>query len=171
MKHFSAILLLFVCLFSTPQLFAQTATNNWETYEDEEGNFSIDFPAEPERETSEEDNEDLGKMTIIEWSATNQETENENIYYNLTCKISKNGTIFSEPEISTAFIEGMMKGFKKKKNIELISQKQLTQNNYPAVEYTVYYKDDKIYGTNRVCLVENKIVIMMAFANLILTVV
>jgi hypothetical protein len=28
MKHFSAILLLFVCLFSTPQLFAQTATNN-----------------------------------------------------------------------------------------------------------------------------------------------
>ena len=168
MKHFSAILLLFVCLFSTPQLFAQTATtnnNNWETYEDEEGNFSIDFPAKPERETSEEDNEDLGKMTIIEWSATNQETENENIYYNLTCKISKNGTIFSEPEISTAFIEGMMKGFKKKKNIELISQKQLTQNNYPAVEYTVYYKDDKIYGTNRVCLVENKIVIMMAFAE------
>ena len=166
MTHFSAILLLFVCLFSTPQLFAQTATNNnWETYEDKEGNFSIDFPAEPERETSEEDNEDLGKMTIIEWSATNQETENENIYYNLTCKISKNGTIFSEPELAAASIDGIIKGLKKKKNIELSNQTEFTYNNYPALEYTIYYKDDKIYGINRVCFVENKIVIMMAFAE------
>jgi hypothetical protein len=118
MKHFSAILLLFVCLFSTPQLFAQTATNNnWETYEDEEGNFSIDFPAEPERETSEEDNEDLGKMTIIEWSATNQETENQNVYYNLTCKISNQDIIFSSPELSDAFVEGMMKELKKIKTL------------------------------------------------------
>lgn len=166
MKHFSAILLLFVCLFSTPQLFAQTAANNnWETYEDEEGNFSIDFPAEPERETSEEDNEDLGKMTIIEWSATNQETENQNVYYNLTCKISNQDIIFSSPELSDAFVEGMMKELKKNKNIELISQKQLTYNNYPALEYSAYYKDDKIYGITRVCLVENKIVIMSAFAE------
>lgn len=166
MKHFSATLLLFVCLFSAPQLFAQTATNNkWETYEDEEGNFSIDFPAKPKRETSEEQDEGLGEMTIIEWSATNQETETENIYYNLTCKISKNGTIFSEPELADASIEGIMKGLKKQKNIELISQKQLICNNYPAIEYTTYYKDNKIYGTTRVCLIENKIVIMSAFAE------
>jgi hypothetical protein len=166
MKHFSAILLLFVCLFSTPQLFAQTAANNtWDTYEDKEGNFWIDFPAPPERETSEEGDEGLGKMTIIEWSATSQETENENIYYNLTCKISKNGTIFSEPELAAASIDGIIKGFKKKKNIELINQQQLTYNNYPALEYTIYYKDDKIYGTTRVCFVENKIIMMSAFAE------
>ncbi|MBK9458764.1 MAG: hypothetical protein IPN94_04875 [Sphingobacteriales bacterium] len=166
MKHFSAILLLFVCLFSTPQLFAQTATNNkWETYEDEEGNFSIDFPAEPERETSEEDDENLGKMTIIEWSATNQESPNENVYYNLTCKISNKNIIFSDPDLADAFIEGMMRGLKREKSVELINQKQLTYNNYPAVEYTAYYKDNKIYGTTRMCLVENKIVIMSAFAE------
>lgn len=126
MKHFSAILLLFVCLFSTPQLFAQTATsNNWETYEDEEGNFSIDFPTEPERETSEEDNEDLGKMTIIEWSATNQETEN--VRYSITCKISDENIIFSSPELTDAFIEGIMKGLKKDKNIELTRRRHNRQ--------------------------------------------
>jgi hypothetical protein len=166
MKHFSAILLLFMCLFSTPQLFAQTATNNnWETYEDEEGNFSIDFPAEPERETSEEDNEDLGKMTIIDWSAFNEESPNEKIYYNLICKISTNGITFSEPELAASFIEGMMKGFKKEKKFELITQTELTYNNYPAIEYTVYYKDTKLYGITRVYLIENKIVMMSTFAE------
>jgi hypothetical protein len=82
-------------------------------------------------------------MTIIEWSATNQETEN--IYYSITCKISNEDIIFSSPELTDAFVEGMMKGLKREKNIELISQKKFTYNNYPAIEYSTYYIKKKKY--------------------------
>ena len=163
MKHFFSFLLLLVCLFSTTQLLAQTL--NWETYQDEEGGFTIAFPTEPERETKTQKEDYLGDVTEIEWSATEENDKIGIIHYNLTCKIASAEAIFSNPDIAPDIFEGMVASFKKNKNLNVIDNEDAPYGNYPGASYSVFYKDLKVYGIFRVYLIENKMIIMSALAE------
>ena len=163
MKPVYSFLLLFVCLFSTPQLFAQTL--NWETYQDEDAGFAIAFPTEPEHEIKTEKEDYLGDVTESEWSATEENDKVGTIHYNLTCKIASAETVFSAPDVAPDIIDGMLASFKKNENLTLIDNEKAAYGNYPGASYSLYYKDLKVYGIFRVYLIENKMLIMSVLAE------
>lgn len=162
MKLFN-FLLLFVCLFSTPQLFAQTL--NWETYQDEDAGFVIAFPTEPEHEIKTEKDDFLGDVTESEWSAVEENDKVGTIHYNLTCKIASAETKFSDPDMAPEIMQAILASFKKNENLTLIDNKEASYGDYPGASYSLYYKDEKMYSVLRVYLIENKMFIMSVLAE------
>lgn len=140
----------------------QPAQITWEKFYATEGNFKIEFPTHPKRETTTKNKISNSKITFDQTSYMSIDSDQSSyivVYYVYSDKIKREPKDMLNDAMNASIYPAGL-------NAELLYSKFVTFHQYPALDYVVKDKDN-IYVRSRLILTDNKTMygIFASFAN------